>query len=97
MLCRSICQFFKQRLFSSKENMLYQPEYSDVQTLRRIVSAFENSGVWTNLTPIGLDEGVSIRIGTDSPIEEIEDVSMATLKQMCLKVYFSNWTNTYTL
>lgn len=62
--------------FSGKENMLYQPEYSDVETLRRIVSAFENSGVWSNLTPIGLDEGVNIKIGTNSVIEEIEDVSV---------------------
>ena len=35
--------------FSGKENMLYQPEYNDVNKLRRIVSAFENSQVWNAL------------------------------------------------
>lgn len=62
--------------FSGKENMLYQPEYNDVNKLRRLVSAFENSQSWRNLEPIALEEGVSVRIGSDSPIEELSDVSV---------------------
>lgn len=62
--------------FSGKENMLYQPEYNDVNKLRRIVSAFENSQVWNSLTPLALEEGVTVKIGTDSPIDEIGDVSV---------------------
>jgi len=62
--------------FSGKENMLYQPEYNDVNKLRRLVSAFENSQSWRNLEPIALEEGVSIRIGSDSPIEDLSDVSV---------------------
>ena len=62
--------------FSGKENMLYQPEYNDVNKLRRIVSAFENSQVWNALQPLSDEEGVTVRIGTDSPINEIEDVSV---------------------
>lgn len=62
--------------FSGKENMLYQPEYNDVNKLRKLVSAFENSQSWKNLEPLGLEEGVSVRIGSDSPIEDLNDVSV---------------------
>ena len=62
--------------FSGKENMLYQPEYNDVNKLRRIVSAFENSQVWNALQPLSDEEGVTVRIGTDSPINDIDDVSV---------------------
>lgn len=62
--------------FSGKENMLYQPEYNDVNKLRRLVSAFENSQSWKNLEPVALEEGVSVRIGNESPIEELNDVSV---------------------
>lgn len=62
--------------FSGKENMLYQPEYNDVNKLRRIVSAFENSQMWNSLTPLALEDGVTVKIGTDSPIDEIGDVSV---------------------
>lgn len=62
--------------FSGKENLLYQPEYNDVNKLRKLVSAFENSQSWKNLEPIALEDGVSIRIGSDSPIEDLNDVSV---------------------
>lgn len=62
--------------FSGKENLLYQPEYNDVNKLRKLVSAFENSQAWKNLEPVALEEGVSVRIGNDSPIEELNDVSV---------------------
>lgn len=62
--------------FSGKENMLYQPEYNDVNKLRRIVSAFENAQVWNALAPLSLEDGVTVKIGTDSPIDEISDVSV---------------------
>ncbi len=62
--------------FSGKENLLYQPEYNDVNKLRRLVSAFENSQSWKNLEPVALEDGVSVRIGSDSPIEEINDLSV---------------------
>ena len=62
--------------FSGKENLLYQPEYNDVNKLRRLVSAFENSQSWKSLEPIALEEGVSVRIVSDSPIAELNDVSV---------------------
>lgn len=62
--------------FSGKENLLYQPEYNDVNKLRRLVTAFENSQSWKSLEPIALEEGVSVRIGSDSPIGDLNDVSV---------------------
>ena len=62
--------------FSGKENMLYQPEYNDVNKLIKLVSAFENSQSWKNLEPLSIEEGVSVRIGSDSPIKDLNDVSV---------------------
>ncbi|MEG0276996.1 MAG: heat-inducible transcriptional repressor HrcA [Coprobacillus sp.] len=62
--------------FSGKENMLYQPEYNDVNKLRRLVSAFENSQSWKILENIHEEDGVCVRIGNESPIENLSDVSV---------------------
>lgn len=61
--------------FSGKENMLYQPEYNDVNKLRRLVSAFENSQMWQRMQ-ISSDEGVTVKIGQPLPLTELEDVSV---------------------
>lgn len=68
--------------FSGKENLLYQPEYDDVNKLRRLVSAFENSQSWKSLEPIALEDGVTVRIGNDSPIQ---DLMMCPLFRLHLK------------
>ena len=44
--------------------------------LRRLVSAFENSQSWKSLEPIALEDGVTVRIGSDSPIQDLNDVSV---------------------
>lgn len=62
--------------FSGKENMLYQPEYNDVDKLRKIVSTFENSQAWKTFQPLSIEDGVQVKIGVDSPIDEIGDVSV---------------------
>ncbi len=62
--------------FSGKENMLYQPEYNDVNKLRKIVSAFENSQAWSALTPLDDKEGVTVKIGHESPVDLGNDVSV---------------------
>ncbi|MGN1182145.1 MAG: heat-inducible transcription repressor HrcA, partial [Faecalibacillus sp.] len=51
------------------------PEYNDVDKLRRIVGAFENSQVWKTL-PLSNEEGIQIRIGSESPIGSVDDVSV---------------------
>lgn len=61
--------------FSGKENMLYQPEFNDVNKLRRLVSAFDNMQTWslmnTEHTP-----GVTVKIGEALPNSDVQDVSV---------------------
>ncbi|MDD8048209.1 MAG: heat-inducible transcriptional repressor HrcA [Thomasclavelia sp.] len=66
--------------FSGKEHMLYQPEYNDVEKLRRIVSAFDNFNLWKSLEPGDQkdDDRITLRIGNESPIENVEDVSVVS-------------------
>lgn len=64
--------------FSGKDNMLYQPEYNDVNKLRKLVSAFENSQTWQSLEPKKLEDGISIRIGQETPFNDLDDVSIIT-------------------
>lgn len=64
--------------FSGRSNMMYQPEYNDVDKLRRLVNAFENSQTWTHLIPSDAfsdDNNISIQIGSDQ-FDELEDVSI---------------------
>ena len=61
--------------FSGKENILYQPEFNDVDKLRRLVSAFENSKVWKTL-PLSSEDGIQINIGNETPLGKMNDVSV---------------------
>lgn len=61
--------------FSGKENMLYQPEYNDVDKLRRIVTAFEDAQIWRTM-PLSLEDGIQIKIGSESPMSTVDDVSI---------------------
>ena len=61
--------------FPGKENILYQPEFNDVDKLRRLVSAFENSKVWKTL-PLSSEDGIQINIGNETPLGKMNDVSV---------------------
>lgn len=61
---------------SGKENILYQPEFNDVNKIRKLVSAFENNQVLNLLEPINQEEGVSVKIGTNLPSVDINNVSV---------------------
>ena len=41
-----------------------------------MVSAFESSQSLKNLEPIALEDGISVRIGSESPIDDLNDVSV---------------------
>ena len=64
--------------FSGKDKTMYSPEFNDVNKLRRLVSAFENSQMWQALSPIDEDEGVTLKIGADLPMALSNDVSVIT-------------------
>lgn len=61
--------------FSGKDHLLYQPEYNDVNKLRKLVSAFENSSNWNFLAPTD-DDGLKVLIGDDSNVSGLDDVSV---------------------
>lgn len=61
--------------FSGKENMLYQPEYNDVDKLRRIVTAFEDAKIWKTM-PLSFGDGIQIKIGNETPMSAVDDVSV---------------------
>lgn len=61
--------------FSGKDHLLYQPEYNDVNKLRKLVSAFENSSNWNFLAPTD-DDGIKVLIGDDSNVSGLDDVSV---------------------
>lgn len=64
--------------FSGKNHLLYQPEYNDINKLRKLVSAFENAQQWKSLELDDNQNGVVIRIGgNELPFDdELNDVSV---------------------
>jgi heat-inducible transcriptional repressor len=64
--------------FSGKNNMLYQPEFSDIEKLRRLMSMMENSSIWRQIKTT--EEGVNIQIGTHENVLELDDVSVVSSK-----------------
>lgn len=63
---------------SGQSNMLYQPEFADIEKLKKLMSLLEDSSVWRQ---IGEHEGdLSIRIGNDNEILELDDVSVIASK-----------------
>ena len=73
-------KFAKQNVyFSGRDNILYQPEYNDVNKLRKLVSAFENSSNWKLLEPTSdSEDGVTVRIGEETPFNDLNDVSVVS-------------------
>ena len=57
------------------EILFNQPEYNDVNKLRKLVSAFENSSNWNFLAPTD-DDGIKVLIGDDSNVSGLDDVSV---------------------
>lgn len=61
--------------FSGKTNMLYHPEFSDIEKLRRLMQVMENSSVWRQIKST---EGISVQIGTNENVLELDDVSVVS-------------------
>ncbi len=75
----SFVKFARTQMYlSGKENMLYQPEYNDVEKLRQLVSAFESANFFDNIALLNNDEGVTIKIGDNIIANEIDDVAVVS-------------------
>lgn len=63
---------------SGQSNMLYQPEFADIEKLKQLMKMLEDSALWRQ---VANQEGdLAIRIGTDDNLIQIDDVSIVTSK-----------------
>lgn len=59
---------------SGKSNMLYQPEYNDIEKLRTMMTLLEDSSLWRKISQD--ERAISISIGT----EELKDMAVISSK-----------------
>jgi heat-inducible transcriptional repressor len=57
-------------------NMLKEPEFKDLEKLRRILTLFEDVGPLKEVLPGNIKEGVDIRIGQENEDEDIKEMSL---------------------
>lgn len=63
---------------SGQSNMLYQPEFSDIERLKQLMKMLEDSAVWRQLA--NTEGDLAIRIGDDNGLLQLDDVSVVTSK-----------------
>lgn len=61
---------------SGTSNMLYQPEFADIEKLKQLMSFLEDSTIWRQLGDI--EDDISIQIGNDNAIIPLDNVSIIT-------------------
>ena len=65
--------------FDGTANILNHPEFSDVEEMKKIFAAFEQKSFLLNLLDKCADsKGMQIFIGSESPVKEIQDLSIVT-------------------
>lgn len=63
---------------SGASNMLYQPEFADIEKLKQLMRMLEDSSIWRQLG--STEQDVVVRIGESNEIMPINDVSVITSK-----------------
>ena len=61
--------------FSGKGNMLYQPEFADIEKLRGLMGMLEDSSLWRN---IGATNQLAIKTSTSSELVWMDDVAVVS-------------------
>ena len=61
--------------FSGKGNMLYQPEFADIEKLRGLMGMLEDSTLWRN---IGATNQLAIKTSTSSELVWMDDVAVVS-------------------
>lgn len=61
---------------AGKTNMLYQPEFENVERMRKFMELMENSNVWRELS--NYNESLNVRIGESEHDFEISDLSIVS-------------------
>jgi heat-inducible transcriptional repressor len=63
-------------VISGALNILNEPEFKDLDKLRRILTLFEEDGPLKGVLPEQIKEGVDIRIGQENEAEDIKEMSL---------------------
>ena len=63
---------------SGTSNMLYQPEFADIEKLRQLMKMLEDTNIWRQLG--SSDEDVMVRIGERNEVMPLDDVSVVSSK-----------------
>ena len=61
--------------FSGKGNMLYQPEFSDIEKLRGLMGMLEDTSLWRN---IGATQQLAIKTSSSSELVWMDDVAVVS-------------------
>lgn len=65
--------------FSGQSNMLYQPEFADIEKLKKMMNILEDSSLWREIA--SKNSGTMVRIGHDNAnLLEVDDVSVVASK-----------------
>lgn len=62
--------------FSGKNNMLYQPEFHDIEKVRKLMEVMENDSVWRRFKH--QNKGINVSIGESNDFIDVEDVSVVS-------------------
>ncbi len=65
---------------TGQSNMLYQPEFNDIQKLREFISTVENNEIF-KLVESNAD-GVSVKIGTENSVTSMQDCTVVSSSYM---------------
>ena len=63
---------------SGKNNMLYQPEFSDLQRVRELLTFFEKNDIF-KLVENTQNQGLSVRIGKENQVRAMRDCTVITV------------------
>lgn len=63
---------------SGTSNMLYQPEFADIEKLRQLMKMLEDTSVWRQLG--NSSDDIMVRIGESNEVMPLEDVSVISSK-----------------
>ena len=63
-------------IISGTLNMLNEPEFKDIEKLKRILSILEEDILLKDIIPHDIDEEVTVKIGRENKIEEIKEMSL---------------------
>ncbi len=65
---------------SGTSNMLYQPEFADIEKLKKLMRALEDTSIWRQIGEAENDNDISIRIGSETNLLPMDDVSVVSSK-----------------